>query len=212
MYSAELASDFKSDKEIRYSMPIDSPSDELIISVLEDNQFSNHIDPYDDWNATELVKVDDDFIYFGMPQLKIIAISDTGDFRISVIKESHGASTREAINRIEQIDYPIIMKGNELFIPPYLKMPREDKLRGQYVRVEILVPHGKIVKFGKNIDRVLRHLDDEPIPYATQYEGTEWISLRSSFYKEGSGDYVLYKELLDGFEEQLNEESEEQEE
>jgi len=154
-YSTELASDFKSDKEIRYSMPLDTPSsDELIISVLEDDQFSNRIDPYDDWNATELVKVDNDFIYFGMPQLKIIAVSDTGDFRISVIKESHCASTREAINRIERIDYPVILKGNELFIPPYLKMPREDKLRAQYVRVEILVPLGKIVKFGKNIDRV----------------------------------------------------------
>tara|TARA_B110000046_G_C13009006_1_gene405808 strand:- start:1361 stop:1543 length:183 start_codon:yes stop_codon:yes gene_type:complete len=57
---------------------------------------------------------------------------------------------------------------------------------------------------------VLRHLDDEPIPYATQYEGTEWISLRTNFYKEGSGDYVLYKQLLDGIEEHLYEESEEQ--
>ncbi|NOQ71672.1 MAG: PspC domain-containing protein [Crocinitomix sp.] len=196
-YNVQLASNFKSDKQIRYSMPLENAgSDELIISVMEDDQFSNHIDPYDNWGAAELVKVDEEFIYFGLPQLKIIAIQDTGDFRVSIIKESHGATTSEAINNIERIDYPIISKGNKLFLSPYLKMPKEDKLRAQYVRVEILVPRGKIVKFGENIDRVLRHLDDEPIPYATHYEGTEWISLRTNFYKKGSGDYNLYKTFV----------------
>lgn len=211
IYSTHLASNFNNHKEIRYSIPLSTPStDELIISVLDDDQFSNHVDPYDEWNAAELVKVDEEFIYLGMPQLKIIATSDTGDFRISIIKESHGASTREAINRIEQIDFPVISEGNNLFIPPYLKMPREDKLRAQYVRVEILVPKGKIVKFGKNIDRVLRHLDDEPIPYSRDYEGTEWMSVKTNFYKKGSVDYILYKKLLEGQGEEYYEESEEQ--
>ncbi|MFT5822146.1 MAG: phage shock protein PspC (stress-responsive transcriptional regulator) [Crocinitomix sp.] len=213
VYSTQLASNFKSDKEIRYSMPLENAgSDELIISVMEDDQFSNHLDPYDDWGASELVKVDEDFIYFGLPQLKVIAVKDTGDFRVSIIKESHGATTRDAINNIERIDYPIISKDNKLFLSPYLKMPREDKLRAQYVRVEILVPRGKIVKFGKNIDRVLRHLDDEPIPYANHYEGTEWISLRTNFYQKGSRDYNLYETIVDISEKASEEEPDEQEE
>ena len=213
IYSTQFASNFKSDKEIRYSVPLENAgADELIISVLEDDQFSNHADPYDDWGASELVKVDEEFIYFGLPRLKVIAVQDTGEFRVSIIKESHGATTREAINNIERIEYPIISKGNQLFISPYLKMPKEDKLRAQYVRVEILVPRGKMVKFGKNIDRVLRHLNSEPIPYASKYEGTEWVSIRSSFYPKGSDDHLIYETIVDISEELSEEEPDEQEE
>ncbi len=213
IYSTQFASNFKSDKEIRYSVPLENAgADELIISVLEDDQFSNHVDPYDDWGASELVKVDEEFIYFGLPRLKVIAVQDTGEFRVSIIKESHGATTREAINNIERIEYPIISKGNQLFISPYLKMPKEDKLRAQYVRVEILVPRGKMVKFGKNIDRVLRHLNSEPIPYASKYEGTEWVSIRSSFYPKGSDDHLIYETIVDISEELSEEEPDEQEE
>lgn len=213
VYSTELASNFKSDKEIRYSIPLeDANTDELIISVMDDDQFSNHIDPYDDWGASELVKVDEEFIYFGLPKLKVISLYDTGSFRVSIIKESHGATTREAIGNIERIDYPIISKGNQLFISPYLKMPKEDKLRAQYVRVEILVPRGKMVKFGKNIDRVLRHLGDESVPYASHYEGTEWINLRSSFHPKGSVDYDQYERIFDNGQEQTDEQSTQEQE
>ena len=69
-----------------------------------------------------------------------------------------------------------------------------------------------MVKFGKNIDRVLRHLNSEPIPYASKYEGTEWVSIRSSFYPKGSDDHLIYETIVDISEELSEEEPDEQEE
>lgn len=40
-------------------------------------------------------------------------------------------------------------------LPPYLQIPVSDKLRGQFVTIEILVPKDKRITFGENIDRVL---------------------------------------------------------
>lgn len=198
IYSVELASDFKNDKQIAYSVQLeDKVSDIMFVDVMDDDQFSNHITPYDDWGSTDLVKVDDAFIYFAFPQIGVQTTLDTGEFRINVYKSSHGSTTEEAISKIEAIEYPIKTVGNKLLLPAYLKLPRKDKLRAQYLRMEITVPKGKMIKFGDNIDRLLRFINYEEFPWEASYNGTQWVSNGLSFAEKSNTDLTITETEVD---------------
>lgn len=185
-FSVRLATDFKSEKEIVYDMKLNTfSSQELMIDVSNDDVFSNHIDPYEVWGSSELIKADPISIYFGLSEVRILSTLDTGDFKISLIKQSRGETTRDAIHKIERIDYDLGISGNNVFIPPYLKIPRLDKMRGQYVVVEIFVPNGKTVKFGNNIDRVWRYIEGQPHPWDAKYANTKWTNLNGILTKSG---------------------------
>ncbi len=183
-YSVKVATSVTNHNEITTPIVLNDPStNELFVDVLDDDQFSNHVDPYDDWGTAELIKVDKQFIYLGLPELHIEPMLDTGDFKITLIKESRGATTRDAVNKIERIEYPIITKGNKLYLSPYIKMPRTDKVRIQHVTVEILVPNGKTIKFGKNIDRIWRDMVDGKHPWEIMYTNSQWQNLDGIFEK-----------------------------
>lgn len=185
-FSVRLATDFKNEKEIVYDIKLNTfGSQELLIDVSHDDVFSNHINPYEIWGSSELIKADPISIYFGLSEVRILSTLDTGEFKISLIKQSRGETTRDAIHKIERIDYNLVIRGNNVFIPPYTKIPRADKIRGQYVMVEIVVPNSKTVKFGNNIDRVWRYIEGQPDPWDTEYANTTWTNQNGILIKSG---------------------------
>lgn len=176
-YSIELANDFKSDQKVidRIENKIFS-EDTLYIDVAHDDQFSDLIDPYNEWNSAELIKTDGKFIYMGWSELSIQTTTDTGDFRVNVKKYSFGSSIASSIRRIEQIYYPVSISDNTLIIPPYMRIPVEDKIRGQYASIEIVVPQDKTIIFGSNIGRIYRHAEYGPEPHGHMNPGSVWIN------------------------------------
>lgn len=176
-YSLELASDFKSNQKIieRIEDPI-LANDTLYVDVAHDDQFSDLIDPYNHWNSAELIKTDGQYIYMGWSELSFRTTADSGDFSVNITKHSCGASIASAIERIERINYPIQVKNGILFIPPYMRIPAEDKIRAQYASVEIVIPENKTIIFGSNIGRIYRHAEYGPEPHGSMSPGSVWVN------------------------------------
>ena len=149
-----LGMEFKNETSIEYIVPYNSTNDILLVDVSNDDKFSNHIAYCDVWNQSELVKVEDEKIFLGYPELIVTEKEDSSGFEILLHKQSNGKTTKSAIDKAEHINYVLKISDNKLTLPPYFTVPKSDKLRNQRIIIEIKVPLGKKIKFGKNIDRL----------------------------------------------------------
>ncbi len=154
-YSLGIVNDMKDEGTVKEIITLNEPSvQELFIDVLGDNEFSNHFNPNKGLTLTELIKSDEKSIYIGLTELSIISIADTGNFELIVYKNARGKNEQEAIERSERIVYELETDGNHVFLPAYCYFPVEDKIRGQFLHFTLMVPMGKKVKFGPQIDRL----------------------------------------------------------
>jgi phage shock protein PspC (stress-responsive transcriptional regulator) len=80
--------------------------------------------------------------------------SDNGTFKCTQIIRARGASSREAVENAEDIDFPTGLSGNTLRVPTSFGIPQGKKWRGQYIRLNIDVPVGKSIVFD---DKIYRH-------------------------------------------------------
>lgn len=171
-----LGMEFKNDTSIEYVVPYNSPNDILLVDVSNDDKFSNHIAYCDVWNHSELVKVEDDKIYLGYPELIVVEKEDSANFEILLHKQSNGHTSKSAIDKAEHINYVLKISDNKLTLPPYFTIPKSDKLRNQRVIIEIKVPLGKKIKFGKNIDRLDIWVSGEQNYEEEEFSNTMWIA------------------------------------
>lgn len=155
IFAIGLGSDVKERAAVTdtFYMQVDS-TNTLEIEITNDDQFSNHLDLTDKISRFEVIKTDADAIYYGIVSLEVITSLTSDSVQIDVIKKSRGSSEQDAIENIENIQFHPQIVGNKLTIPPYLKVPRTDKLRGQSVHMVITLPMGKNVKFVKNSKRI----------------------------------------------------------
>lgn len=149
-----LAMSMRTHTGVEYNLPMTDSSNVLMIDVADDQIFSNHMEYNDVWNHTELIRLKDERIYLGYPELFLTDKRDSGNFEIIVHKTSNGLSTKDAITKAENINYPITLTGNNLMLNPYFSVPVLDKLRHQEIQIEVRIPLGKEVKLGKGIDRI----------------------------------------------------------
>lgn len=155
IYSLGIVNDMKDGKYIKEIIVLAEPSSqEIIVDVLDDNEFSNHFDPNRGIIAPELIKSNEESIYLGINELSIVSASDTGNFELILYKHARGKNEQAAIERSERIVYQLKTEGNKLFLPAYCSYPIEDKIRGQYLHFTLMVPMGKKVKFGPKIERL----------------------------------------------------------
>jgi hypothetical protein len=80
--------------------------------------------------------------------------SDNGTFKCTQIIRARGASSREAVENAEDIDFPAVLSGNTLRVPTTFGIPQGKKWRGQHIRLNIDVPVGKSIVFD---DKIYRH-------------------------------------------------------
>ncbi|MCB9225213.1 MAG: PspC domain-containing protein [Crocinitomicaceae bacterium] len=178
----ELGMNFRNEVEIDYVVPVETDStNTLYVDVKQDDIFSNFIEYQKVWNYTELVRVQDDKVFLGYPELKIIAKNDSSNFEVMLYKESNGLYNKEAIHKAENIHYQIESSGNHLTLDPYFSVDANEKLRNQHVVIEIHVPQGKQVKFGNNIDRILVEVADDFYWHNETFVNTTWYLQKDGF-------------------------------
>jgi len=176
LINIELGLNFKSHQKVSYDLPLEKndSSKVLFVDIFEDSIFSEHIEFNEVWNMSELIKIDQDKVYLGFTNLDITVKDDSSNFKVIIHKESNGFSNKNAINRAEKIEFDIEIKDNKLLFSPYFIINALDKYRGQIVTVEIQVPLGKEVKFGKNIDRVFIDIENSNRRRDEGYANTIW--------------------------------------
>lgn len=173
----ELGMNFRNEVDIDYNVEVDTDStDTIFIDVAEDDIFSNFIEFQQVWNYTELVRVEDEQMHLGFPELRIVHKADSSDFEVILFKSSNGLYHKEAIHKAENIQYNIDVDSNHILLDPYFTINKNEKLRYQHVSVEVHVPIGKKVKFGENIDRILVDVYDDFYRHQEIFSNTVWSS------------------------------------
>jgi len=160
IFAIGLGSDVKDRAAVTETMymQVDS-TNTLEIEIANDDQFSNHLDLTDNISRYELIKTDSNFIYFGLVNLKVQSLLYSDSVKIDIMRKSRGSSEQNAIANIQNIQFSPQIVGNKLIIPPYLKVPRADKIRGQAIYIVITLPIGKNVKFVKNSKRIRKSVN-----------------------------------------------------
>jgi len=196
--SIDLGMNMRSEMSIEYPVDFTDSTDVLMIDVSEDSKFSDHISYGDVWNRSELIRIEEEKILLGYPELIIVHKAEIEIFEIIVYKESHGMSNKDAIDKAQRISYKINLSGNRLTLPPYFSIPKSDKIRGQRPIVEIRVPEGKQVILGKNIDRIDVHIHGQQQYENENFSLTTWTALGDRLFCEEckkNSDLIFSEEL-----------------
>ncbi|MCH2232732.1 MAG: PspC domain-containing protein [Crocinitomicaceae bacterium] len=176
--SVKLGMNFRNRAEVKTDIPIVNDStDVLYVDVVEEDLLGENVSLENVWNFSELVTIDDKNITLGYPQLKILPAKDSENFEIQINKESCGYTIKDAVQKAERIDYEISITDNQVSIPPYFSVPKDDKIRAQYPSVIIRVPEGKRIVFGNSIDRINVDMVDNKYCYCGngyRFAKTEW--------------------------------------
>jgi hypothetical protein len=153
--SIGIANEIKEFKVIKETIKLDDASaNQLLIDCENDQFFSNHFNPNHGEDIVELIKTDALKIYIGVTELTIIESDITGDFELYMYRHARGKNEKEAIEHCEKIDFSFQSNGSAIYLPPFFSFPKTDKYRGQYLSFKLIVPEGKSVKFGPNINRL----------------------------------------------------------
>ena len=153
--SAKLGMNFRNRAEVKLDIPVTNDStDVLYVKVEEEDLYPDNVSLKNVWNLSELVSIDDQNITLGYPELQIRPTNDSGAFQIQIEKQSCGYTVKDAIQKAERIDYDVTVNDNEVIIPPYYSVPKEDKIRAQHPSVIIKVPIGKRVILDYGVDRI----------------------------------------------------------
>ncbi|MFT4600634.1 MAG: hypothetical protein ACI857_000810, partial [Arenicella sp.] len=102
-------------------------------------------------------------------------------FDVILYKESNGLFHKGAIHKAEEIEYKIETSDNTITLDPYFSINKEEHLRNQKVVVEIHVPTGKKIKFGKNVDRIRVDVSDDYYRHNEMFNGTTWSATPEGF-------------------------------
>ncbi|WP_343485882.1 PspC domain-containing protein [Allomuricauda sp. d1] len=102
--------------------------------------------------------------------------SEDSVLRISIRKDSHGKTFKEARERASKVNYNYAFSNNEIVLDEFLTTATSNKARQQEVRATLYVPVGKVIMFDKttkgHIDRGTKNDRDY---YRSRIADHTWI-------------------------------------
>ena len=131
----------------------DMQGDTLYIAVAEDPYFHENI-KYHNSEFPDLVKFVDDRVVLGFNVEVNLYEGKGSEFKIEEEREASGASLKDALNNIEDIEYKYAWDGDTLVLDPNTSISADNKFHGQEVDIDIYVPNGKVVQFMSGADRL----------------------------------------------------------
>jgi len=109
----------------------------------------------------------------GHPRMKIEA-TDAKDFSVVVRKEARGKNPTEVQKNLGHIQYELLSKDSTLFLDPYFTIDDPVKWRKQEVLITVKVPKGKLIRIGKNLDRLYFEFDNINNIWTREMTGKTW--------------------------------------
>jgi phage shock protein PspC (stress-responsive transcriptional regulator) len=191
----QLGLEFKNEGTVDYNVELANNNlDTLYLDVADDLHFSNNIS-YEHGRRFELLKVADKDIYFGYPTLEIRKSTTDTNFTVQLVKESRGATLKQAIFRAENLKYKVKSTSDKLVLDPYFKSAADQKWRAQTTKVIVWVPVGKTVHLSKNLDRIMSQSDDVMLINDSKRIDQFWTMTKESSNCIGCDQSRLYSIL-----------------
>jgi phage shock protein PspC (stress-responsive transcriptional regulator) len=145
--------------------------DTLVLEVLNDDLF--FVDRAKHFNNLDFIKVMDDRIYLGNPELDIEK-SKTDEFQLIIYKQSRGRDRQAARENIETMEYDFIGVGNLISFAPYFSIAREQGYHFEELRLRLLVPEGKAIYLQEGSERIIYDIDNVTNTWDPDMVGKVW--------------------------------------
>lgn len=128
--------------------PTDASIEKEIISCYSDSLFITSVPNYD---SKVKIKINSNSVRFNEKNGRIYEgnlpvsyhISEDSLFHVYQISEANGASTKNVLKTIKNIEYGVKLVHNKLFLNTHFSYPSKDKMLGQTVSLKIEIPKGK---------------------------------------------------------------------
>lgn len=121
--------------------------------------------------------IDDDFFYSTEVEMTIEP-SDSDSIEMITTYRSHGKTKKDATKKIKQISYNVEQQDSNLLFKSYFKAPKEDRLRGQEVRVVLKLPVGQGVYLDKSMKQIVYNIENVSNTWDDDMMGKKWIMLK----------------------------------
>jgi phage shock protein PspC (stress-responsive transcriptional regulator) len=136
-----------------YELPL-KPAKVLYIDCLPESTFSEeepHFQIFDkEW---KVIFKENDYQIYGLPKIRF-AKSKTNAVKIGVTSYAKGSDREEAERRAEACLYPVNSNDSTFILPNYFKLPKNEIIRAQQIKMVIEMPEGQIVKFNQNMENL----------------------------------------------------------
>jgi len=123
-----------------------------------------------------IISLDEDSIYQNYIEFDVLK-SNTDSIEIKVVKSSNGKSIKDAANNAKMISYSYSVNDSSIFLGNYLATVKENKIRGQQVRVKLYLPIGKSIYLDKSLKRIIDDIDNVTDTWDHDMLGDKWVML-----------------------------------
>ncbi len=113
---------------------------------------------YDDWDGEINFDTQSNFFY-DTPKFDIIK-SETDSFMLDMMYKAHGATKKQARRRAENVSYNFAVTDSVLSLDRYFKIFKEDKWRGQDVKMRLRMPVGSTIYLANGMEHLIDNIQN----------------------------------------------------
>ncbi len=123
-----------------------------------------------------IISLDEDSIYLNDVRLYIYK-SKTDSMELKMVKSSNGKSRKYASNSAKMISYNYSIQDSSILLNNYLATIKENKIRGQQVRIKLYLPVGKSIYLDKSLKRIIHNVDNVTDTWDHDMLEQKWVML-----------------------------------
>jgi phage shock protein PspC (stress-responsive transcriptional regulator) len=172
MVGIRIATELTHDETISNVEVIDNAIDDFYITASTEENPGNGIleEKY------SIISLDEDSIYQNYIEFDVLK-SNTDSMELKIVRSSNGKSIKDATNNAKMISYNYNVVDSSIFLDNYLSTVKENKIRGQQVRVKLYLPVGKSIYLDKSLNRIIDDIDNVTNTWDHDMLGDRWVML-----------------------------------
>ncbi len=169
--ASSLARDFGYKKKSSQDIPMTAASVDTLLITQSVPSFSySGTWTWIDVDGDENFDITKDTLKLPAVRLEVEPSADSA-YHLRVEKYAWGRSEQEATDRLDKIDYPVVVTGGVLDVSPGFAVAMADRYRGQHVVLRLQVPPGKAIRFTPTVIDSHSWIFDANRPYTMDADG-----------------------------------------
>lgn len=122
------------------------------------------------------ISIDGEMLFQSFVRLEIER-SKTDSVQLEVRISSNGKSTKDALNKVEEINYTYEIKDSTLSLDNYLSTLKENKIRGQEVRLKLFIPVHQVIYLDESLKEILHDVSNVSNTWDKKMIHNKWVML-----------------------------------
>jgi len=168
----KVAKEFATDEHLIKTEHIESSSSILVLKS------SNTEMPGEGIVEDEItsISLDEELLYLQFMKLTIKK-SESDSLLLKTKFSSHGSNYKEALKNAQTINYSYDMLDSTLQLNNFFSTLKENKIRGQHVKLTLYIPLYQVVYLDKSLKELIYDVDNVTNTYDKKMLGKKWVML-----------------------------------